>query len=238
MLPAYIYNNVGFAYLSFFNSLSLKVFMFDLSIPQPMLEGFLLGMSLIAAIGAQNLFVLRQGIKGEYVFTTALVSSFSDFAMIAVGALGAGSLISSVPVLQKVAVFGGIVFLSYYGLKSCMNLVRGRSAELVMADGTSGSRKTVILGALGVSLLNPHAVLDGVVLIGGLSAQYEIAADRAFFAGGAGVASVLWFFCLGYGAKLAGPLFSKPAFAKALDVFVAGIMFGIAWNLAKNEFFA
>ncbi|HEV8051919.1 MAG TPA: LysE/ArgO family amino acid transporter [Parachlamydiaceae bacterium] len=212
--------------------------MFDLLIPQPLLEGFLLGISLIAAIGAQNLFVMRQGIKGEHVFTTALVSSFSDFAMIAVGALGAGSLISSIPALQKIAVFCGIVFLTYYGCKSCMSLIQGRSLELVMAsDGTAASRKTVVLGALGVSLLNPHAVLDGVVLIGGLSAQYEIAADRAIFASGAGLASILWFFCLGYGAKLAGPLFSKPAFAKGLDVFVAGIMFGIAWNLAKTEFF-
>lgn len=212
--------------------------MFDLLVPQSMLEGFLLGMSLIAAIGAQNLFVMRQGIKGEYVFTTAVVTTFADFAMIAVGAMGAGSLISGIPVLQKLAVFGGILFLTYYGLKSCMNLVQGRSVELVMADGSLASRKTVILGALGVSFLNPHAVLDGVVLIGGLSAQYEMAWERGLFAAGACVASVLWFFCLAYGSKLAGPLFMRPAFAKALDVFVAGIMFGIAWNLAETEFFA
>lgn len=211
--------------------------MFDFDLPQPMLEGFLLGISLIAAIGAQNLFVLRQGIKGEYVLTTVIVSSFCDFLMIGVGAMGAGSLVASIPGLRKLAVFCGIVFLLYYGIKSCLNLIQGRSLELVMAaDGMDVPRKTVVLSALGFSLLNPHAVLDGVVLIGGLSGQYEIAADRAIFAAGAGVASIVWFFCLGYGAKALGPLFRKPTVAMGLDVVSGGIMFGIAWNLAKVEF--
>lgn len=212
--------------------------MFDF-IPQPILEGFFLGISLIAAIGAQNLFVLRQGIKGEHVFTTAVVSSFCDFLMIGIGTMGAGSLIASVPGLKRLAVICGIIFLLYYGFKSCLNLVQGRSLELVMAsaDGESSSRKTVVLSAVGFSLLNPHAVLDGVVLIGGISGQYEVLVDRAIFAGGAGFASIVWFFCLGYGAKMAGPLFYKPAFAKGLDVFIAGIMFGIAWSLARTEFF-
>lgn len=212
--------------------------MFAFEIPQPMLEGFFLGISLIAAIGAQNLFVLRQGIKGEHVLTTTLITSLCDFAMIGIGTMGAGSFIASVPGLKQVAVFCGIVFLIYYGLKSCLNLVQGKSLELVMVtEGGSLPRKTVILSALGFSLLNPHAVLDGVILIGGLSGQYEILGDRAIFALGAGIASIVWFFCLGYGAKMFGPVFRKPVFAKGLDVIVAGIMFGIAWNLAKTEFF-
>lgn len=207
-------------------------------IPQPMLEGFFLGISLIAAIGAQNLFVLRQGIKGEHVLTTALVSSLCDFAMICVGTMGAGSLIASVPALRQIAVVCGIIFLLFYGLKACLNLIQGRSLELVMAsDGVSVPRKTVVLSALSFSFLNPHAVLDGVVLIGGLSGQYAILADRAMFTIGAGVSSVVWFFCLGYGAKMLGPLFRKPVFAMGLDVLSGGIMFGIAWNLVRTEFF-
>lgn len=211
--------------------------MLNFEIPQPLWEGFFLGISLIAAIGAQNLFVLRQGIKGEYVLTTTLVSSLCDFAMIGVGTMGAGSFIASVPGLKQLAVICGIVFLVYYGLKSCLNLIQGRSLELVMAtEKGSIPQKTVILSAMGFSLLNPHAVLDGVVLIGGLSGQYAILTDRMIFASGAGIASVIWFFCLGFGAQMFGPLFRKPAFAKLLDVLVAGIMFGIAWNLAKSEF--
>lgn len=212
--------------------------MFDF-IPQSLLEGFLLGMSLIAAIGMQNLFVLRQGIKGQHVFTTAFVSSFCDFIMIGIGTIGAGSFVASVPVFRRVAVICGIVFLCYYGLKSCVNLIQGRSLELVTAsvEGEEVSRNAVILSALGFSFLNPHSVLDAVVLIGGISGQYEILADRAIFAVGAGCASIIWFFCLAYGAKMAGPLFSRPSFAKGLDVCVAGIMFGIAWSLARTEFF-
>jgi L-lysine exporter family protein LysE/ArgO len=212
--------------------------MFDL-IPQSLFEGFFLGISLIAAIGVQNLFVLRQGIKGEHVFTTAFVSSICDFLMIGIGTIGAGSFIASVPIVRKIAVICGIIFLVFYGLKSCINLIQGRSLELVTvsADGEEVTRNKVILSALGFSFLNPHSVLDAVVLIGGISGQYEILADRAIFAVGAGCASIIWFFCLGYGAKMAGPLFSKPIFAKALDVLVAGIMFGIAWSLARTEFF-
>lgn len=210
--------------------------MFGLSIPQPMLEGFLLGISLITAIGAQNLFVLRQGIKGEYVMTTALVSSLCDFVLIGVGTWGAGSLVAGIPWLRQAAVICGIVFLLYYALKSCVNLILGRSLELVMAsDGESVPRRTIVLSAFGFSFLNPHAVLDGIVLIGGLSGQYEVLSERSFFAGGAGIASVVWFFCLGYGAKLMGPLFRKRIFAMALDAVIAGIMFGIAWSLANAE---
>lgn len=208
--------------------------MWEIDIPQPLLEGFFLGISLIVAIGAQNLFVLRQGIKGQHVLTTAVVSSLCDFLMISVGTMGAGTLVASMPQLQRVAVMGGIAFLLYYGIKSCVSLVRGHSLELVtVTDGVMIPRKTVVLSAMGFSLLNPHAVLDGVVLIGGLSGQYELLMDRMFFASGAGIASVVWFFCLGYGAKALGPLFRNPFFAKMLDVVVAGGMFGIAWSLVE-----
>lgn len=213
--------------------------MVSFSISQPLLEGFFLGLSLIAAIGAQNLFVLRQGIKGEYVMTTAVTSSLCDFAMIGIGTLGAGSLVARIPLVRQIAVSCGIVFLVYYGFKSCLNLIQGRSLQLVaLSYEVPVPRKTVVLSAMGFSLLNPHAVLDGVVLIGGLSGQYEQVADRATFAAGAGSASVLWFFCLGYGAKMLGPLFRRPTFAKAFDVLIAGIMFGIAWSLMKAEFLA
>ena len=212
--------------------------MFDI-LPQALIEGFLLGISLIAAIGAQNLFVIRQGIKGEHVMTTATVSSLCDLVMIGIGSLGVGSLIDTVPGLRKFAVIGGIGFLLFYALKSCLNILQGKSLALVLAtDGERTPRSKVILSAMGFSLLNPHAVLDAVVLIGGLSAQYDIIQERAIFASGAGLASIVWFFVLGYGAKLLGPLFRKPLFATLLDVLVAGIMFGIAWSLAKAELFS
>lgn len=204
-------------------------------LPAPSIEGFFLGLSLIIAIGAQNLFVLRQGIIGRYLMTVACISAICDFVMIALGTLGAGSFIADQPLLRQFAVLLGVVFLCYCGLQALKNIRDGRSVQALQATSGGLSYRQVIFHAMGFSLLNPHAILDTVILMGSISAQYGSFGERVNFATGAGVASVVWFFTLAYGARLLAPLFKKPSFAKGLDVFVAIVMFAIAGSLIYGE---
>lgn len=200
-------------------------------------EGFFLGASLIMAIGAQNLFVIRQSITGKYVLTVVLVSSLCDFLMIAFGTLGLGSFIASYGLLQKVMVVLGILFLLYFAAKSAFNIWHGRSVERLQRGSKEKlSQKQVILAGLGFSLLNPHAVLDTVVVMGSVSGGFEEFNDRLQFALGAGLASIIWFFFLAYSAFLLGPIFLKKRVAVALDLFVAFLMSYIAIDLVFTEF--
>jgi L-lysine exporter family protein LysE/ArgO len=200
--------------------------------PNPVLEGFFLGISLIAAIGAQNLFVLRQAIIGRHVFLTAATSSMCDFLLIILGTLGAGSIIAEIAWLRMSATLAGVLFLSYYALKSFRNVLQGTSVELLATpNGTTSHARNVFVGALTFSLLNPHAILDTVVLIGGLSGQYLNLSERLLFALGAGTASFVWFFSLAYGANVMNHLFRKRSFAIGLDIFVGCIMLWIAYGL-------
>jgi L-lysine exporter family protein LysE/ArgO len=196
-------------------------------------EGFLLGAGLIIAIGAQNAFVLRKGLKREHVFAVATVCWLSDALLIAVGVAGMGELVKASPALLTLVTVAGIAFLAAYGAIAFFRALRPGRLE------ASASRRqglgTTILTALALTFLNPHVYLDTVVLIGGLSARHEGAATVAF-AVGAAAASAVWFYGLGFGARLLAPLLARPAAWRLLDLGIAIVMWGIAIRLAVEVF--
>jgi L-lysine exporter family protein LysE/ArgO len=189
--------------------------------------GFALGFSLILAIGAQNAFVLRQGLRGEHVFWICLTCALSDAILISAGVAGFGSLATHLPWFEPVMRYGGALFLVFYGAASLRNARRGGEV-LVASNGGSTRLRTSLLTVLAFTWLNPHVYLDTVVLIGSISAQY---ADRLQFGLGAVVSSFVFFFGLGYGARLLAPVFARPRAWQVLDVLIALIMWGIAIKL-------
>lgn len=195
-----------------------------------LLEGFGLGASLIIAIGAQNAFVLRQGLAHEHVLTVVSVSAACDSALIALGVAGLGTIIASSDTLTAVATWGGAVFLFVYGLRSFWSAFRAGTLEPNAADSGVVTLRTTVLVTLGMSLLNPHVYLDTVVLIGSLGARHPLP-DRLAFAGGAMASSIIWFFSLGYGARRLRPFFSRPSAWRVLDVLVGAVMWSIAGSL-------
>ncbi|WP_297769959.1 LysE/ArgO family amino acid transporter [uncultured Roseovarius sp.] len=190
------------------------------------LAGFALGFSLILAIGAQNAFVLRQGVRREHVLAVVLVCALSDAVLVAVGVSGFGALAEAVPGLERVMRYGGATFLLVYGARSFHAAWRG-GAVLEASTGT-GSLRRAVLTCLALTWLNPHVYLDTVVLLGSVSAQYE---DRLGFGMGAVCASFVFFFALGFGARLLAPLFARPVSWRLLDVVVGALMWTIAAGL-------
>ncbi len=190
------------------------------------IAGFLLGFSLILAIGAQNAFVIRQGLRREHVFAVCLTCAFSDAALIAAGVAGFGALAEAVPWLERAMRYGGAAFLFWYGARNFISAWRGGEA-MEAAQGT-GSLRTALLTCLALTWLNPHVYLDTVVLLGSISAQY---AQKLAFAIGAMTASFVFFFGLGYGARILDPLFRKPASWRVLDAIVGVTMWAIAAKL-------
>jgi L-lysine exporter family protein LysE/ArgO len=199
------------------------------------IEGFLLGAGLIIAIGAQNAFVLRQGLKREHVFAVATVCSLSDALLIAVGVAGMGELIKTSPVLLTVITVAGIVFLATYGAIAFLRALR--PGRLEAAESRTQSLGATLLTALALTFLNPHVYLDTVVLVGGLSARHE-GPSAVAFAVGAAAASVVWFYGLGFGARLLAPLLARPAAWRLLDLAIAIVMWGIAIRLGVEAFAA
>lgn len=188
--------------------------------------GLFTGAGLIIAIGAQNAFVLRQGLRRRHVGTVVLACMGADIALILAGVGGMGALVLRWPLLLQVLRFGGAAFLLAYGLRAALRAWRGGSA-LAATGGAADSRQQVLLACLAFTLLNPHVYLDTVVLLGSLSTRYP-GHLRWVFAGGACVASVLWFCALGYGARLLQPVFRRAAAWRLLDAAVAAVMLGLA----------
>lgn len=192
--------------------------------------GFALGFSLILAIGAQNAFVLRQGLRGEHVLPVVLACAVSDAVLIAAGVAGFGVLVDRFPMAVEIARWGGVAFLLAYGAMSFRAALRG--GEALEAKG----REAVPLGAalltcLTLTWANPHVYLDTVVLLGGISAQYDV---TWAFGLGAMLASFVFFFSLGFGARLLRPLFTNPRAWQGLDVLVGLTMWAIALKLALD----
>ena len=190
------------------------------------ISGFALGFSLILAIGAQNAFVLRQGLLRQHVFALCLTCALSDAILIATGVAGFGALAQQVPWLEGVMRFGGATFLIFYGLRNMISAVRGGTS---MPDETgTDSLSKVLLTCLTLTWLNPHVYLDTVVLLGSVSSRYE---NMYAFAFGAMSASFVFFFALGYGARILDPLFRKPRSWQIFDVIIGLIMWAIAAKL-------
>lgn len=200
------------------------------SLVTPLAAGFLLGGSLIVAIGAQNAFVLRQGIRRDHVLAVTVTCVVCDWTLMSLGALGVGTLVTAFPALTMGASLLGAAFLFYYGATSFRSALR--PGFLQTDGGKAGFAGTwpAVAATLAVSLLNPHVYLDTVVLVGSVAARYEPLA-RAAFVIGAGTASFLWFFGIGFGARLLAPLFARPAAWRVLDLIVGLVMWSIAASL-------
>ena len=205
------------------------------------LEGLALGASLIIAIGAQNAYVIRQGVKGEHVFAVAMVCAFIDITLISIGAAGVGTLIAQSPMLRTGAAWGGAIFLAVFGIMSVRAAISARPGVWEKAEqgvnerGNDSTRlKTAVLAAAAFSLLNPHVYLDTIVVLGGIAAQYEVE-ERVYFALGAMSASLIWFFGIGYGATRVAPYFRTVTGARVLEIIIATIMFVLATSLIVSE---
>ena len=185
------------------------------------------------AIGAQNAFVLKQGICKNHVFVTVLICALIDAALICAGVLGFGRLISAYPLILEAARWGGALFLILYGLRSWRAVFKVESLRLdPSSDLPSLSRSVVIV--LAMSLLNPHVYLDTVILMGSIGAQFSDC-ERPYFTMGAITSSFVWFFSMGYGAQYLGPLFQKPISWKILDGLIGIVMFLIAYSLIFSD---
>lgn len=206
----------------------------DLSVLLPALKGFGLGGGLIIAIGAQNAFVLRQGLRGERVFVIATVCFLCDVALILLGAAGFGTIVAALPWLTTGVAWAGAAFLLAYGIR-VLRAALWPSVLTVENGGAPAARLSARRAAgltLAISLLNPHVYLDTVVLLGSVAGQYA-GRERLLFALGAMTASLAWFYGLGYGARRLAPLFRKPAAWRMLDLLIAIVMVSIAWSLVR-----
>tara|TARA_R110002020_G_scaffold36894_61_gene111140 strand:- start:1414 stop:2010 length:597 start_codon:yes stop_codon:yes gene_type:complete len=188
--------------------------------------GSALGFSLILAIGTQNAFVLRAGLRNQHVLAICLVCALSDALLIAAGVGGMGALIAALPALERVMRWGGAAFLFAYGARAFWSAWRGGGT--LQAAGSPAGLRGALTTCLALTWLNPHVYLDTVVLLGSVSAQF---APRWLFAAGAMVSSFVFFFSLGYGARLLAPLFARPVAWRVLDGLVGAVMWGIAAGL-------
>jgi L-lysine exporter family protein LysE/ArgO len=203
----------------------------------PYLSSFLsgagLGASLIIAIGAQNAYVLRQGLKRKHVGLVVAICAAIDVLLIALGIGGMGALIARAPFLLDVIRWAGAIFVFLYGARAFLAAWRGPGH----LDATNGETQTALGAAstvFALSLLNPHVYLDTVVLLGGIGARYGWPRN-AWFAAGAMCASIVWFTTLGYGARLLQPWFEKDVAWRVLDVIVGCVMWWIAAALLLSH---
>lgn len=195
---------------------------------QPALSGFLLGASLIIAIGAQNAFLLRQGLLRRHVLPLVLICASSDALLIAAGVGGLGTLLRQAPAFIPVVTVAGALFLLVYG-GLALRRVFHPSALSGSGNGSQGLWAAA-LTCLTLTWANPHVYLDTVILIGSLSSRYPDA-GRIAFGAGAGLASFVWFFALGYGARLLSPVFAKPMAWRVLDGLICLVMWALALRL-------
>lgn len=191
-------------------------------------SGFALSFTLIMAIGAQNAFVLRQGIRREHVLLCVLVCAISDAVLITLGVTGFGALNEKMPWLGPIMRSGGALFLLAYGAMAIRSALTGTEALNVEGRARSDWRK-VVATLLALTWLNPHVYLDTVILLGSIAAQYG--EDRAVFGAGAVTASIVFFLLLGFGARLLAPLFVRPKAWRVLDALVGLTMWSIALSL-------
>jgi L-lysine exporter family protein LysE/ArgO len=199
-------------------------------------NGLFMSLVLIVAIGAQNAYVLRQGLRREHVGAVVLFCAASDAVLIGAGVAGMAQALKGRPMLATVLAALGAAFLCGYGLKALWRSSQP-AALRATAQGVSVSRAAVVAQAAGFTLLNPHVYLDTVLLVGSAGAQYA-GPLKVWFVAGASVASVLWFTSLGYGARLLAPVFARPRAWQMLDALVGGTMLVLAAMLARRVVFA
>ena len=199
-----------------------------------LVQGALMGAGLIVVIGAQNAFVLRQGITRRHVASCVAVCVVSDWILIAAGAFGLGGLIASQPALTQFFRYAGALFLMAYGALALRRAARAGALVASSAAPVGGSRRAAVGTAVALTWLNPHVYLDTVVLLGSVAAQ-QPGASRAAFAVGAALSSLIWFTALGAGASALAPRLQRPGTWRLIDAGVALVMFGVAWQLLASS---
>jgi len=199
---------------------------------QSFLTGFLLGLSLIVAIGAQNTFVLRQGILGQHVFYVALFCALSDALLISIGVAGISFFLNNIINQISSTLFGfSALWLSGYGILRLIAVFKADTTIEIDASKSKGLIPTISIAAI-LTFANPHVYLDTMVLIGSISQQF-FGYYKFAFALGAVLASFVFFFSLAYGAKLLEPIMKRPSSWRILDCLIALVMFAIAFKLAS-----
>ena len=207
-----------------FNSLAVPAFV----------QGLVLSFGLIVAIGAQNAFVLRQGLRREHVGTIVLFCAVADAVLVAAGVLGMAQALGERPGLARALALAGAVFLAYYAVVA---LRRARQPQQLQAvqGATSLGQGAAIAQAAAFTLLNPHVYMDTVLLVGSIGAQ-QPAGLRAWFIAGASAASLCWFVLLGYGARWLAPVFARPKAWRILDSLIGLTMAMLAALLLRHAF--
>ena len=195
----------------------------------PVLAGLFAGFSLIVAIGAQNAFVLRQGVARDPIGLVVAICAVSSLLLIFAGVTGVGALVERHPLALKVLTWGGAAYLLWFGVRS---LLSARHPKTLVA-GAPVAKASVAGTALALTWLNPHVYLDTVLMLGNLSASHG-PTGKWWFGAGAGVASVVWFTGLGYAAGLASRWFSRPRTWQVLDVVIGIVMITLAVVLATS----
>jgi L-lysine exporter family protein LysE/ArgO len=194
--------------------------------------GFALSATLIIAIGAQNAFVLRQGLRREHVLVIVAFCALADLMLISAGVAGLARVLGDAPRLTLALTIGGAAFLLWYGAKAL-----GRAFKSETLRAASGAQRVslraAVVQAAGFTFLNPHVYLDTVLLMGSIGARQPSDA-RLWFVGGAAVASGAWFTSLGFGARLLVPVFSRPRAWQVLDIFVGLTMLALAAGLVRQ----
>lgn len=193
--------------------------------------GFSLSLSLILAIGSQNAFVLRQGLKKEHVFVVCLICAVSDAILISLGVSGFSLIINTIPWIEPLARYGGALFLFIYGAMNFWSALN-TNESLNPAENKTSSLSKIVITCLALTWLNPHVYLDTLMLLGSISTQYV--GQKLEFGIGAVSASFFFFFSLGYGARALRPFFEKPTSWKILDFMIGCIMWGIAFSLVNG----
>ena len=189
------------------------------------ISGFLISISLILALGPQNVFVMRQGLLRSHVFAACLVCSISDALLIGAGVLGVGLFLSEMDELAIWMSIGASIFLILYGCLRVKSALNPKGLEV--SDDESQDLWPTILAGLAFTYLNPHVYVDTLLLIGGASSNYA-GDEKLMFGIGAATASFVFFFSLGYGAKRLSPILNNPESWKIIDLFIAGVMFTVA----------
>lgn len=195
------------------------------------LSGFALSAALIVAIGAQNLFVLRQGLRREHVGAVVLFCAVADSILIAAGVAGVGAFLAALPQLTMALSLGGAGFLGWYGVAALRRMAAPGAVEVT--GGGTVTLGRALAATAGFTFLNPHVYIDTVLLMGAAGAAQPLAL-RPVFVVGAASASVLWFSALGYGARLLIPLFARPAAWRVLDAVVGATMLTLAATLVMR----
>lgn len=197
------------------------------------LTGMLTGLSLILAIGAQNAFVLRQGLRGEHVLAVCLTCAVSDAILILLGVTSFAQIAGWLPWIGPFMRYAGAAFLIWYGAKSMRAALQSSDALIVGTGREANGLGKTLLACLAMTWLNPHVYLDTVVLLGTISTRF--AGDRGAFAAGAVTGSFLFFFSLGYGAAWLRPVFARPSSWRALEAVIAVVMWAIAAKLILSD---